>query len=97
MSEIRLIDADKFLKDNSDIVEYDTTHPFYEDTVRELIDNAPTVLTIPDNPTNGDMIKAMFPNIYTEECDYDVFTTLDEETRFTYDWWNAPYKRTEHD
>jgi hypothetical protein len=36
------------------------------------------------------MIKAMFPNVYVEECDYDIFTTLDGETRFTYDWWNAP-------
>jgi hypothetical protein len=45
---------------------------------------------LPKEATNGDMIKAMFPNVYVEECDYDIFTTLDGETRFTYDWWNAP-------
>ena len=39
-----------------------------------------TVLTIPDNPTNGDMIKAMFPNEGDFETDFDA------------DWWNAPYK-----
>lgn len=49
-------------------------------------------IIIPKGATNGDMIKALFPNMYIEECDYDIFTTLDDETRFTYDWWNAPYK-----
>ena len=49
-------------------------------------------IPLPENSTNGDVIKAMFPDIYTEECDYDVFTTLDTDTRFTYDWWNAPYR-----
>lgn len=47
---------------------------------------------ISNNATNGDIIKALFPNMYIEECDYDIFTTLDGDTRFTYDWWNAPYK-----
>lgn len=50
-------------------------------------------IPIPDNATNGDVIKAMFPNVYSEECDYDIFTTLDGDTRFTYDWWNAPYRK----
>lgn len=51
-------------------------------------------IIIPKGATNGDMIKALFPNIYIEECDYDIFTSLDgeSETRFTYDWWYALYK-----
>lgn len=49
-------------------------------------------IIIPKGVTNGDMIKALFPNIYIEECDYDIFTSLDGETRFTYDWWYALYK-----
>jgi len=47
---------------------------------------------IPDGATNGDIIKAIFPDMYSEECDYDIFTDLDGDTRFTYDWWRAPYK-----
>ena len=37
--------------------------------------------------TNGDMIKAMFPNV--------VNSNLDLVTAFNNakDWWNAPYKR----
>lgn len=51
------------------------------------------VIVIPKGATNGDMIKALFPTVYSEECDYDIFTTLDGDTRFTYDWWDTPYKR----
>ena len=39
-------------------------------------------LGIPENPTNGDVIKAMFPNYYQTLLFY-----LDN-TR----WWNAPWK-----
>ena len=39
----------------------------------------------PENPTNGDMIKAMFPNIDTS------FSNIIELNL----WWNAPYKRGE--
>ena len=42
---------------------------------------------IPDNATNGDVIKAMFPN----------GITIDRSTAYakqvTEDWWNAPYQR----
>lgn len=36
---------------------------------------------IPDNATNGDIIKALFPN------EHDFETDFDEE------WWNAPYQQ----
>lgn len=36
---------------------------------------------IPDNATNGDVIKAMFPNEYDFETDFDA------------EWWNAPYQK----
>ena len=36
---------------------------------------------IPDNATNGDVIKALFPN------EHDFETDFDEE------WWNAPYQK----
>lgn len=36
---------------------------------------------IPDNATNGDVIKALFPNEHDFETDFDE------------DWWNAPYQK----
>ena len=69
----------------------------------EQIDNAPTVLTIPDNPTNGDMIKALW-NLSDNDIDIGfgtvyvytnirVFNGQDRERLFfNKDWWNAPYK-----
>ena len=46
--------------------------------------------------TNGDMIKAMFPNniISTEAYGYYV-PEFNCGTFFDEDWWNAPYKREE--
>jgi hypothetical protein len=40
----RLIDADKFLKDNADFADRDFIHPLYDETLRDLIDEAPTVI-----------------------------------------------------
>ena len=65
----------------------------------EQIDNAPTVLTIPDNPTNGQMLMALFPDI-------EIITTLVDplgnehiliclnhiDIQMSLEWWNSPYK-----
>lgn len=64
----------------------------------ESIEELPTVpaIPIPDNATNGDVIKALFPRIKTKK-----FTTFlrviegEEYIPMTYDWWNSPYKRGE--
>lgn len=64
------------------------------------IDNAQTILVIPENPTNGDMIKAIFLNapIDTELYTNYVMVKLDYHTQydgglmFDKDWWNAPYR-----
>ena len=64
----------------------------------EDVDNAPTVLEIPDNPTNGDIIKAMFPQakIYQSggytNCNFKGGTFLEDKRS---EWWNAPYKPQE--
>lgn len=59
------------------------------------------ILNISDNATNGDVIKAMFPNFkktdhfeFTETCEIDYYRNGEEkcEIRCTKDWWNAPYK-----
>lgn len=71
--------------------------------------NAPTanVIPIPKGATNGDMIKAMFPNTsvcntYPSFEDDDVFfISIDSakyvsiEMRVLKSWWNAPYKKGE--
>ena len=36
---------------------------------------------ISDNATNGDVIKALFPNEHDFETDFDEY------------WWNAPYQK----
>ena len=49
-----------------------------------------------DNATNGDMIKALFPNYESRyDPEYEIITGhLDKTHRhnFNLDWWNAPYK-----
>lgn len=50
---MRLIDADKFIETNKDIIDCSIDHSKYEDTLRELIDNAPTVDTTCPNCDSG--------------------------------------------
>ncbi len=63
------------------------------------------VLTIPENPTNGDIIKALFPYIepkfYTNlsgmhtvdiKLNDKVYGDVYNTHTFSADWWNAPYK-----
>ena len=65
------------------------------------IDKASPFLTIPDNPTNGDMIKALFKPyqifVYTDIVDVylteDDFNTGNWCQEYLAYWWNAPYKR----
>lgn len=68
---------------------------------REKVNNLPPVTpTLPEGATNGDMVKAMFPN-QTISCAIPITdmngakfyrTTINGVTDFTADWWNAPYK-----
>jgi len=57
------------------------------------------VTALPQNATNGDVIKAMFPNLEWINRNKDVdFYYLDSDTPYTpklstfRSWWNAPYK-----
>lgn len=54
--------------------EYSIAHTGY------IYDGTP----IPDNATNGDVIKAIFPNNDTVKV---------MEIRMKGDWWNAPYQK----
>lgn len=55
---------------------------------------------IPDNATNGDAIKAIFPNTEVDDYDYgkdpviDVYGIDDAEyITLRKAWWNAPYQK----
>jgi len=53
------------------------------------------ILTIPENPTNGDMINALFPNAKNIRVDggYPLNYIIEGEWhRNLKEWWNAPYK-----
>lgn len=61
---------------------------------------------ISDNATNGDVIKAMFPNIDFTEMTFTVHATTSVISNgvkgnisydFWKDWWNAPYKAESED
>lgn len=63
------------------------------------INSTKPVLTIPENPTNGDMIKAMFPNLECVGEREDTKSYILEPDAFLSpklmvfnSWWNAPYK-----
>ena len=55
-------------------------------------------VNIPDNATNGDVIKALFDIREIEKMKCCVFVTIypDYNTRFIKEWWNAPYKKGEN-
>lgn len=40
---MRLIDADALIEKNADIIDCEIDHPKYQDTLREIIENAPII------------------------------------------------------
>lgn len=51
-------------------------------------------VAIPEGATNGDMIKAMFPDMQFNIVNELVWTNIDgQSTRFLTEWWNAPYMK----
>ena len=63
----------------------------YPDEIARMIQNG---TPIPDNATNGETIKAMFPNTEIMITDERVF--LRDGTIvmiFPLRWWNAPYQK----
>lgn len=64
--------------------------------------DAPTInaIPVPDNATNGDVIKAMFPDAepikkYTNSVFIRAWKPFFVACEFDTDWWNAKYKRVE--
>ena len=70
----------------------------YPDQIVEMIANG---TPIPDNATNGDVIKAMFPNIQISDSEVmkNVYTgipygeLIGANIDCMRDWWNAPYQK----
>lgn len=96
---MKAIDRSKFLastrvykKDSPDIAEN-------KRFVRGIIKAMPVVnaIPIPENPTNGDVIKVLFPNAKVVETNTVVGIGIDGTTTFNKDWWNAPYKAESED
>lgn len=70
-----------------------------EDDVEHILEILRGGITIPDNATNGDVIKAMFDvteeHFYDEDRMVDVYglDRSDDPSTFYADWWNAPYQK----
>lgn len=65
------------------------------------IEEAPTVLTIPNNPTNGDMIESLlsikdkWEGLYIPTSKKQVYIKhegSEDVISFDAEWWNAPFK-----
>lgn len=96
---MRLIDAEQYRREFLNSRDFEPM---------KILDFQPTVqaIPIPEGTTNGDMIKAMFPQYNYEEINYKLRTSEDEwkvsskKVRmhseqivdFESDWWNTPYK-----
>lgn len=53
-------------------------------------------VVIPDNATNGDVIRALFPNNHIDEMSHTVWIGYDDMA-FRKCWWNSPYKGGDED
>jgi len=80
---------------------YDLRNVGDTNCLADILVNAVGVGTpIPDNATNGDIIKAMFQNIESIDAPlmkvYVMVYTKDHKCmRFDSEWWNAPYQKGE--
>ena len=98
----KLIDSEKLLKElkiSADHHEENSRDYVLMLRDRNIVREQQIVLTIPDNPTNGDMIKALFPNkhfdvsvVFIDGFHEVIIECLEEDTYFGLDWWNSPYK-----
>lgn len=85
-------------------IEYDVNYRGLGEA-KEIIDSLPTVnaIVIPDNATNGDMMKILFPDFEIRENKLSIaFWTLMSDGSYEYnslpkEWWNTPYKKGENE
>ena len=66
-----------------------------EELVYKAIQNG---IPLPDNATNGDMIKALFPKADIDGRHKEVYVVIDHEVLdFSESWWYSPYKKGEQE
>ena len=78
---MRLIDADA--------LENELTASDRDIYVHEWLNEMPTIAFIPENATNGEVLRALFPSTPDE-----VATNIDKDNLYfevTKEWWNKPY------
>ena len=74
-------------------------HWYTDEEKWTVIDVVRNGTPIPDNATNGGVIKAMFDtteeHFYDEDRMVDVYglDRSDDPSTFYADWWNAPYQK----
>ena len=92
---MRLIIDTELIKD---LLEFEWGYEGIRDDLDRLFRENGT--PIPDNATNGDVIKAMFPKAYVDDYDYgkdpviDIYGIDDAEyITLRKAWWNAPYQK----
>jgi hypothetical protein len=90
--EQRLIDANATMKMIEEAkVKSENSRTFAENIIRF----SKPVLIIPENPTNGDMIMALFPNASITEHEGGATIAVAHTYKFNSTWWNSPYNREE--
>jgi len=88
-----VIEIDKEAFTNIEVGAWQRVHP---DTMYKAIENG---TPLPDNATNGDVMKAMFntteEHFYDEDRMVDVYglDRNDDPSTFYADWWNSPYQK----
>jgi len=60
--------------------------------------DCPIIAELPDNPTNGEMLMAIFPDTIIKYMGFNIvvvqiFPDVPIEQQFTVQWWNTKYGR----
>lgn len=108
MNKLDQYNAQKILEKFVDAITDKVKHLKNLDTINGLIGAIPILEEVLDihedlfgnkTSTNGDVIKAMFPNAKYAECKNVIalHTEYFGVTHFDKEWWNAPYKEGEND
>ena len=70
------------------------------ETIEMFLDAFKEMRIIPNNPTNGDMVMAMLPDVIIEESEDTIhlkYPTVNSAPLFfvqvSKKWWNAPFKK----
>ena len=63
---MRLIDADALLENNPDFADRDFIHPMYDTTLRDIVDDAPTIDAVP--VVHGEWVRVENDDSYHYEC-----------------------------